>query len=82
MWILIPAISITYFASVEVCLSAFLYLFGSSVPQLQIAEELLICPLLLSPAAHGLLLFVGRLFWNFPASATDTFLISLTMKHP
>ena len=56
---------IEYITSAKVCLSSFLYLFGSSVPQLQITEELLICPLLLSPAAHGLLLFVGRLFWLF-----------------
>ena len=56
---------IEYITSAKVCLSAFLYLFGCSVPQLQITEELLICPLLLSPAAHGLLLFVGRLFWLF-----------------
>ena len=55
---LILATSSTYIASVEVCLSAFLYLFGSSVLQLQVTEELLICPLLLSPVAHGLLLFV------------------------
>ena len=82
MWMLILATLSTYLASVEVCLSAFLYLFGSSVPQLQVTEELLICPLLLSPAAHGLLLFVGRLFWHFPASPPDPFVISLTMKHP
>ena len=50
---------IEYITSAKVCLSSFLYLFGSSVPQLQITEELLICPLLLSPAAHGLPLFVG-----------------------
>ena len=73
---------IEYIASVEVYLSAFLYLYGSSVPQLQVTEELLICPLLLSPAAHRLLLFVRRLFWLFPASAPDPFVISLTMKHP
>ena len=71
LWMLILATLSTYLASVEVCLSAFLYLFSSSVPQLQVTEELLICPLLLSPAAHGLLLFVGRLFWHFPASAPD-----------
>ena len=53
-WMLILATSSTNIASVEVCLSAFLYLFGSTVPQLQVTEELLICPLLLSPAAHGL----------------------------
>ena len=56
---------IEYITSAEVCLSALLYLFGSSVPQLQVTEEVLICSLLLSPAAHGLLLFVGRLFWLF-----------------
>ena len=50
---------IKYITSAEVCLSAFLYLCGSSVPQLQVTEELLICPLLLSLAAHRLLLFVG-----------------------
>ena len=33
---------IEYIASVEVCLSAFLYLFGSSVPKLQVTKELLI----------------------------------------
>ena len=43
---------IEYIISAEVCLSTFLCLFGSSVPQLQVTEELLICPLLLSPAAH------------------------------
>ena len=47
---------IKYITSAEVCLSAFLYLFGSSVPQLQVTEELLICPLLLSPATAS---FVG-----------------------
>ena len=71
LWMLILATLSMYLASVEVCLSAFLYLFSSSVPQLQVTEELLICPLLLSPAAHRLLLFVGRLFWHFPASAPD-----------
>ena len=53
---------IEYISSVEVCLSAFLYLFGSSVLQLKVTEELLICPLLLLCAAHGLFLFVGRMF--------------------
>ena len=56
---------IEYITSAEVCLSALLYLFGSSVPKLQVTEELLICPLLLSPNAYGLLLFVGQLFWLF-----------------
>ena len=56
---------IEFITSAKVCLSSFLYLFGSSVPQLQITKELLICPLLLLPAALGLLLFVGQLFWLF-----------------
>ena len=37
----------------------------------------------LSPSAvHRLLLFFRRLFWLFPASAPDPFVILLTMKHP
>ena len=65
---------IQYIASVKVCLSAFLYNFGSSVPQLQVTKKLLIWPLLL--------LSVGRLFWLFSGSASDPFVISLTMKCP